>query len=104
MLNRVLEKTAFDIVSTHLLRDGGPEGKCFRIKNFTVEEGVIFTQIWKEQAVNHNLKEVALIVAGEFSESIPNEYRADPGFTITFYRNKNLLNGLVYIETKVQIS
>jgi S-DNA-T family DNA segregation ATPase FtsK/SpoIIIE len=102
MLNRVLEKTAFDIVSTHLMRDGGPEGKCFRIKNFTVEEGVIFTQIWKEQAVNQNLKGVALIVAGEFSESIPNEYCADPGFTITFYRNKNLLNGLVYIETKVQ--
>lgn len=102
MFNKVLEKTSFDIVSTHLLRDGGPEGKCFRIKNFTVEEAINFTKIWKENVIKPALKGIALIVAGEYSKNIPPEFCADLGFTITYYRNKNLLNGLVYIETKVQ--
>lgn len=102
MLNKVLEKTAFNIVSTHLLRDGGPKDKCFRIKNFTVEEAVIFTQIWQEKAIGQNLNAVALIVAGDLSDTIPIEFCADPNYTITYYRNNNLPNGLVYVETKVQ--
>ena len=102
MLSKVLEKTAFDIVSTHMMRDGGPQGKCFRIKNFTIEEAINFTKIWNDNVVKQHLKDVALIVAGEYSENIPIKFRADLGYTITRYRNINLKNGLIYVETKVQ--
>lgn len=98
MINETLALTAYQIVRSQLNLQKDAEHKFFRIKNFTEDEIVSFVKFWRE--IN-DFGDVRLIVAENIKNQLPREFVAEEKKSITYYRNNNL-NGLVYIETKIQ--
>lgn len=99
-IDKVIAGSAFEIVSKSI-KAGDEEHSSFRIKNLTHSESVAFLDIWQRQSGDKGLGKVRLLVASDSHADFPEEYRADPNRSITYYRNNNE-SGLVYIETKVE--
>lgn len=74
---------------------------CFRVKNLDHDEVVSFVEAWRRLRDGSSLGHVRLVVAEDLGGRIPAEFVAEPGNTITFYRNNNP-RGLIYLETRVQ--
>jgi len=99
-IDKVIAGSAFEIVANSL-KTGDEEHGSFRIKNLTRSESVAFLAIWQQKSNERGLGGVRLLVASDSHSDFPEEYRADPNRSITYYRNNND-SGLVYIETKVE--
>jgi hypothetical protein len=101
MTTEVLALTVFEIISEAFRKNPDTNQKCFRIKNLQPNEIISLISTWKDKPANSPLANVQLIVADDLEKTIPTEFVAKSGQSITFYRNNNL-NGLVYLETHVQ--
>ncbi|MFJ2367138.1 FtsK/SpoIIIE domain-containing protein [Pseudomonas sp. NPDC087697] len=101
MTTEVLALTVYEIISEVFLKNPDTNQKCFRVKNLQPDEVRSLISIWREKSQMSNLANVQLIVAEDLDGSIPKEHVAGDGLSITYYRNNNL-NGLVYLETRVQ--
>lgn len=101
MIAEILALTILRIVSNAFTRDANSEHKCFRIKSLKSEEIVYFSEQWSIYSKSLGLENARLIVADDLEGKIIQEFRAEPGLSITYYRNNNQ-NGLVYLETTVQ--
>ncbi|MBL3557000.1 DNA translocase FtsK [Marinobacter sp. JB05H06] len=64
-------------------------------------EALEFLRVWQLRSAERGLERVRLLVASDSHEEFPQEFKADPEHSITYYRNNNE-HGLVYIETKVE--
>jgi energy-coupling factor transporter ATP-binding protein EcfA2 len=98
---KIIAGTAFEIVARSFTSDDGSARNSFRIKNLTRNEALEFLNIWQLRSAERGLSNVRLLVASDSHEGFPQEFRADPDHSITYYRNHND-SGLVYIETKVE--
>lgn len=98
---KIIAGTGFEIVARSFAVGDGSERNSFRLKNLTRSEALEFVLVWERQSAERGLKRVRLLVASDSHEDFPREFRADPEYSITYYRNNND-NGLVYIETKVE--
>jgi S-DNA-T family DNA segregation ATPase FtsK/SpoIIIE len=101
LVDRVVARTALDIVAKQFSLTSDAEHRCFRIKNLTVEEIIALLKIWTEEATARGAGSTRLVIAGDADPRLPAEFRAEPGRTITYYRNNNP-SALVYVETKTE--
>ncbi|WP_283188918.1 FtsK/SpoIIIE domain-containing protein [Pseudomonas sp. PMCC200344] len=101
MTTEVLALTVFEIISEAFRKNPDTNQKCFRIKNLQPNEITSLISIWRDKPTTSPLTNVQLIVADDLENTIPSEFVAKNGHSITYYRNNNL-NGLVYLETHVQ--
>lgn len=101
MTEIMIARTAFEIVAASFARQKEVKEKCFRIKNLLSAEVVALASAWKELAAARQLQEVRLVIADSLAGQVPAEFVAEPGRSITYYRNHNE-TGLVYLETQVQ--
>lgn len=101
MTSETLARAATQIAVVVLKRDPSAAHQCFRVKNLHADEVLQFVNCWPDAARARGLEKVRLIVADGLNGSIPSAYVAEPGYSITHYRNNNP-DGLVYIETSVQ--
>lgn len=97
----IIAGTAFEIVARSFYSNEDSDRNSFRLKNLTRNEALEFLHIWQVRSGERNLERVRLLVASDSHEDFPEEFRADPELSITYYRNNND-HGLVYIETKVE--
>ncbi|MEW9921832.1 FtsK/SpoIIIE domain-containing protein [Marimonas sp. MJW-29] len=100
-IDKVIAGTAFEIVARSFSSGDGSDRNSFRLKNLTRSEAMEFLRIWQQGRADRDLERVRLIVASDAHDEFPQEFRANPENSITFYRNHNE-HGLVYIETKVE--
>ena len=100
-IEKIIAGTAFEIVARSFSGGDGADRNSFRLKNLTRGEALEFLHVWQQRNSERGLGNVKLLVASDSHEEFPEEFRADPGNSITFYRNHND-QGLVYIETKVE--
>ena len=100
-IEKIIAGTAFEIVARSFSSNSDSDRKSFRLKNLTNSEAFEFLRVWQFRNAERSLKLVRLLVASDSHEEFPQEFRADPEHSITYYRNNNK-NGLVYIETKVE--
>ncbi|MFC3685827.1 FtsK/SpoIIIE domain-containing protein [Hydrogenophaga luteola] len=101
MTSDTLARAATQIAVLVLKRDASAAHQCFRVKNLHADEVLQFVNWWPDAARARGLEKVRLIVADSLNGSIPSAHVAEPGCSITHYRNNNP-DGLVYIETSVQ--
>jgi len=100
-IESIIAGTAFEIVARSFLIDEGSSRNSFRLKNLMRNEALKFLEVWRDRSASQGLDRVRLLVANDSHEDFPEEFRANPEHSITYYRNNNE-NGLVYIETKVE--
>lgn len=100
-MSRTLANTAVRIATAVLKRNPAGEHQCFRVKNLHSEEVIQFVDEWPDRAASCGLEHVQLIVADSLGGAVQSRFVAEPGCSITHYRNHNR-KGLVYIETSVQ--
>lgn len=100
-IENVIAGTAFEVVARSFSRKEGSERNSFRLKNLTKNEALAFVEAWKLLSSSRGLDKVRLLVASDSHDDFPEDYRASPDHSITYYRNNND-SGLVYIETKVE--
>lgn len=100
-MSKTLAYTAARIAALALRKDSTAQHQCFRIKNLHPEEVVQFVDCWTSIATDSGLSSVKLVVADSLGGRIAPSCVAEPGYSITHYRNHNR-NGLVYVETSVQ--
>ncbi len=100
-IESIIAGTAFEIVARSFLAHEGSSRNSFRLKNLMRNEALEFLQVWRDRSGGQGLGSVKLLVASDSHEDFPEEFRANPEHSITYYRNNNE-NGLVYIETKVE--
>ena len=98
--DRLVSRTAVEIVRTKFHESPPNERCCLRIKGLTQNEIGCFLEHWKSNAPKIELDKVKVVVSGE-STRVPKEFRAAPEHSITYYRNNND-SGLLYIETKME--
>ncbi len=84
-----------------LTRDRAAASQCLRVKNLLAEEVIQFVAAWTETVQKAGLEAVRLVVADSLQGAIDDRFAAEPGKSITHYRNNNR-SGLVYLETSVQ--
>lgn len=101
MSARILANAAARVAALTLSLDRAALHQCFRIKNLNAEEAIRFVEAWPIVARGLDLLEIRLLVADDLGGKIPPQYVADPGNSITHYRNNNL-KGMVYLETSTQ--
>ncbi|MEO9651653.1 MAG: FtsK/SpoIIIE domain-containing protein [Roseobacter sp.] len=99
--NEIIAGTAFEIVTRSFDKGEAGERHSFRLKNLTRSEALEFLRVWQSRSAEHGLERVQILVASDSHVDFPQEFRADPQHSITYYRNNNE-HGLVYIETKVE--
>ena len=99
--DNIIAGTAFEIVARCFYKHGGSDRNSLRLKNLTRMEAINFIEFWQHRSAERGLTTVRLLVASDSHEDFPQEFRAEPGHSITYYRNNNE-SGLVYIETKVE--
>jgi hypothetical protein len=99
----VIANTAFQVINSAFSRNQDSEHQCFRIKNLQHEELCELVRLWDLNVPGSPMSAVRLVVARDdgIEKIIPSVYIAEPGLSITYYRNNNE-GGLVYLETKVQ--
>lgn len=99
----VIANTAFQVINSAFLRNPDAEHQCFRIKNLQREELSELVKLWDRNIPGSPMAAVRLVVARDegIENIVPSGYIAEPGLSITYYRNHNE-GGLVYLETKVQ--
>jgi len=95
-MSKTLAYTAARIAALALRKDSAAKHQCFRIKNLHPEEVVQFVECWASISVDSGLSAVRLVVADSLGGRIKPPCVAEPGCSITHYRNKNL-DGLVYV-------
>lgn len=100
-MSEILARTAVRIAALVLERNKGAEHQCVRIKNLDAEEVIRFVEAWPAISTAAGLHKVRLVVADDLGGRIPSVHVAEPGCTITHYRNHNR-QGLVYVETRIQ--
>lgn len=100
-MSGTLARTAVRIAALVLRRDSSAEHQCFRVKNLHAEEVVQFVRMWPGAADAAGLSRIRLIVADDLDGAIASGHVAEPGYSITHYRNHNR-QGLVYVETSIQ--
>ena len=100
-MSSTLAKSAAQIAALVLKRDSSASHQCFRVKNLNPDEVVQFLQAWPKISEASGLAQVRLIVADSLSGTVPPQYVAERGCSITHYRNHNR-SGLIYVETGVQ--
>ncbi|MDO6824999.1 FtsK/SpoIIIE domain-containing protein [Marinobacter sp. 1_MG-2023] len=100
-IDNVIAGTAFEIVARSFTSESGADRNSFRLKNLTRSEALEFLKVWQLRSAERKLGKVRLLVASDSHEAFPEEFRANPELSITYYRNNNE-HGLVYIETKVE--
>jgi S-DNA-T family DNA segregation ATPase FtsK/SpoIIIE len=99
----VIANTAFQVINAAFSRNPSSEHQCFRIKNLQHEELCELVRLWDLYVPGSPMASVRLVVARDegIEHRIPTVHIAEPGLSITYYRNHND-GGLVYLETKVQ--
>lgn len=100
-MSRTLARVATRIATLALTRDLSAAHQCFRIKNLHADEVVQLVEEWPAAARAAGLEQVRLVVADDLGGSVPPEFVAEAGNSITHYRNHNRA-GLVYVETSAQ--
>lgn len=100
-MSKTLAYTAARIAALALRKDSTAKHQCFRIKNLHPEEVIQFVECWTSISVDSGLSSVKLVVADSLGGRIAPGCVAEPGYSITHYRNHNR-DGLVYVETSVQ--
>jgi S-DNA-T family DNA segregation ATPase FtsK/SpoIIIE len=100
-MSEILARTAVRIAALVLERNKGAEHQCVRIKNLDAEEVIRFVDAWPAISTVAGLHKVRLVVADDLGGRISSDHVAEPGCTITHYRNHNR-QGLVYVETRIQ--
>lgn len=100
-MSKTLAKVAARVATLALTRDREAMHQCFRIKNLHADEIVQLVEAWPEAARTARLEQVRLVVADGLDGTLPSQFIAESGFSITHYRNHNP-DGLVYIESSVQ--
>lgn len=100
-MSKILAKVAARVAALALTRDRAAVHQCFRIKNLHADEVVQLVEAWPEAASTARLEQVRLVVADGLDGAVPSQFVAEPGYSITHYRNHNP-KGLVYIESSVQ--
>lgn len=101
MTAKTLARAAVRLAGCALTRDRNAVHQCFRIKNFNEEEVAEFVSVWDHTRESLALSDVRLIVADSLGGRVPAQFVAEPGLSITHYRNHNR-GGLVYLETSAQ--
>ena len=99
-LNRLMSRTVIEIVREEFSQCMEGDRPSFRIKNLLMDEISDLLALWEEEVKGTRVENVRVVVSGD-AITLPERFRADPERSITYYRNNNL-NGLVYIETKVE--
>jgi len=100
-MSKTLAKVAARVATLALTRDREAMHQCFRIKNLHADEIVQLVEAWPEAARTARLEQVRLVVADGLNGTLPSQFVAESGYSITHYRNHNP-GGLVYIESSVQ--
>ena len=100
-VDTVIARTTIAIISTSFQPADGGAKQCFRVKNLVRGEIDSLLSLWNASAKGTHLEKVRVVVAGDSDGNFPDEFRAGPGRSITYYRNHNE-SGLVYLETKVE--
>ena len=100
-IDTVIAGTAFEIVAKSFSSGDGSDRNSFRLKNLTRREALEFLRVWQLRGADRGLDRVKLLVASDAHDEFPQEFRANPEHSITYYRNNNEY-GLIYIETKVE--
>lgn len=100
-MSKTLARVATRVAILALMRDRQAAHQCFRIKNLHPDEVAQLVSEWSDAARAADLEQVRLVVADSLSGSVPPQFVAEPGKSITHYRNNNR-EGLVYVETSVQ--
>ncbi|MCH8542306.1 MAG: hypothetical protein LAT61_01925 [Alcanivorax sp.] len=98
---KVVAGTAFEIVARSFSLNDDSDRNSFRLKNLTRIEALEFLRVWQLRSADRGLDRIRLLVASDSHQEFPQEFRADPVHSITYYRNNNE-HGLVYVETKVE--
>lgn len=97
----VIGEAAFGIIAHHFNKVRAGERPCFRLNNLTNAEILSFLSVWKARVEGTPLEVVRVVVSAEAGDDFPEDCRAAPDHSITFYRNNNK-EGLVYVETRVE--
>ncbi|BCO21082.1 hypothetical protein KUC3_39390 [Alteromonas sp. KC3] len=97
----VISETVVEIVLKIFASQKDVSHKCFRIKNLLKNEIIEFINVWNKVSHSQGEQKVKVLIAGDADKDYPDEYRADSGRSITWYRNNND-SGLVYLETKTE--
>ncbi len=100
-MSRTLARVATRIATFALTRDRQAAHQCFRIKNLHADEVAQLVSEWPDAARAADLEQVRLVVADSLGGAVPPQFVAEPGYSITHYRNHNRA-GLVYVEISVQ--
>lgn len=99
-LDRLMSRTVIEIIHEEFSQCMEGDRPSFRIKNLSMNEISDLLDVWEAKANGTKIEGVRVVVSGD-ATTLPERFRADPDRSITYYRNNNL-NGLVYIETKVE--
>lgn len=97
----IVAYSVVEIISQAFRRNPGITQKCFRVKNLHAIELVRLVAAWKSASGPLGLGDVKLVVAEDLGGQVPPQYVAEPGRSITYYRNHNR-DGLIYLEAGVQ--
>lgn len=100
-MSNTLANTAVRVAMMILTRDRTAVSQCLRVKNLLAQEVIQFVAAWADAVLQAGLEGVKLVVADNLGGAIDDCFAAEPGRSITHYRNNNR-NGLVYLETSVQ--
>ena len=101
MSSRILASATLEIISNSLSQKSESDHRAFRVKNLLADEIAILVGLWDEYVAKGSHTGIKLVVASSLNGTIPSHYVADPGLSITWYRN-NIKSGLVYLETEDQ--
>lgn len=97
----VLSEVILGVIARAFGHEPDVKQKCFRVKNFQDDELVELVSAWQRSAAALGLHGTRLVAANDLGGRIPGEFVADPGLSITYYRNHNE-SGLVYLENRAQ--
>ncbi|WP_333710204.1 FtsK/SpoIIIE domain-containing protein [Malikia spinosa] len=97
----VISEVLLEVIARAFRLDPHVKQKCFRVKNFQDDEIVELVSAWQRSAAGLGLRDARLVAANDLGGRIAREFVADPGLSITYYRNHNE-SGLVYLENRAQ--
>ena len=99
-VDAVIGKTAFRIAQRLIENAAGADQRfCLRVKNLKFDEIRVFLENWERDGIQDSSSAPRVVIAGDSQAHLPEQYRAEPGRSITYYRN-NIQHGLIYLETK----
>lgn len=100
--SKVIAAASLDVISRSFRGIDQGDRPCFRVKSLTSSQSVrAFLDLWKVRGGEPELTGKRVVVSAGTPFPVPDEFQAEPGKSITFYRN-HIEGGLVYLETKVE--